>query len=194
MPVTATDLDAAAAALLAALEPVVDLDWSAATGTGDLNAYRTAEHIADCLVSYAAQLTSRQTDDWVRFEVALVPDATTAQALEFVVAGAGVLAATVHRLGEEVRGWHPWGSSDPEGFAGMGIVEILVHGEDMCRGLGVRLDPPADTCARVLKRMFPGVTVDVEPWTALLWATDRVELPGRPNQAGWRWRGAPAGE
>ncbi|MFC0540417.1 hypothetical protein [Kutzneria chonburiensis] len=194
MPVTATDLDAATASVVAALEPVVDLDWSAATGTGALNAYRTAEHVGDCLMSYAAQLSSRSTDDYVRFEAALLTDATNAQALEFVVAGAGMLAGVVHRLGPEVRGWHPWGVSDPEGFAGMGIVEVLVHGEDMCRGLGVTLEPPAEVCAHVLERMFPEVTVDAEPWTALLWATDRVELPGLPNQAGWRWRGAPVGD
>ena len=194
MPVDATDLDAATASLTAALTPVVDRDWSAATGTGDLNAYRTAEHLGDCLTSYAAQLTARHTDDWVRFEAALLPETTNAQALEFVVAGAGMLAATVHRLGPGTRGWHPWGVADPEGFAGMGIVEILVHGEDMARGLGVTLDPPADVCARVLARMFPDVSVVAEPWTTLLWATDRVELPGLPNRAGWRWRGAPAGE
>lgn len=194
MPVTAEDLDAAAASLNAALEPVVDRDWSTVTGTGELNAFRTAEHIGDCLLAYAAQLLSRVTDHYVRYETALLPDATAADGLDFIVTSAGLLAAIVHRLGPDARGWHPSGISDPEGFAGMGVVEILVHGEDMARGFGVRLDPPADVCARALERMFPDVTVDAEPWTALLWATDRVELPGRPNQAGWRWRGAPAGE
>jgi hypothetical protein len=193
MPLTATDLDAASAALLAALEPVVDLDWSAATGTGDLDAYRTAEHLGDCLLSYAAQLVACPLDRYVAFEAALTDKATAADALEFAVTGAGLLAATVRTKGPDTRAYHPTGMADPEGFAGMGIVEILVHGEDIARGLGVRLEPPADTCARVLARMFPEVTVDAEPWTALLWATDRVELPGRPNRAGWRWRGAPAG-
>jgi uncharacterized protein (TIGR03083 family) len=194
MSVTAADLDAATACVVAALEPVVDLDWSTATGTGDLNAYRTAEHLGDCLMSYAVQLITQQRDNYVRFEAALLPDTTAAQALEFVVAGAGTLAAAVRTQGPDARGWHPTGRSDPAGFAGMGIVELLVHGEDMCRGLGAKLEPPADVCARVLTRMFPEVTVDAEPWTALLWATNRVELPGLPNQAGWRWRGAPAGE
>ena len=191
MSVTAADLFAATAAFEAALDPVVDRDWTAATGTGDLNAYRTAEHLGDCLLSYPAQLLSRTTDDYVRFEAALLPDATAAQALEFALTGARMFAAAVSTLGPEVRGWHPGGVSDPEGFTGMGIVEMLVHGEDIARGLGVVLDPPADVCARVLARMFPDVTVDAEPWTALLWATNRVELPGLPNRAGWRWRGEP---
>jgi hypothetical protein len=36
-----------------------------------------------------------------------------------------------------------------------------------------------------------GDVADLDPWTALLWAMDRVEVPGRPKQTGWRWRGAP---
>lgn len=191
MPVTAADLHAATAALATALNPVVDRDWTAATGTGDLDAFRTAEHIGDCLLAYAAQLIARPAGRYVNFEGALISKATTADAVEFVVTGAGLLAATVATTGPEVRAYHPSGLADPEGFLGMGVVEVLVHGEDIVRGLGIALDPPADVCARVLKRMFPEVSVDADPWTALLWATDRVELPGLPNQAGWRWRGAP---
>ncbi|MFI9384519.1 hypothetical protein [Kutzneria sp. NPDC052558] len=191
MPVTAADLHAATEALEAALGPVVDRDWTATSGTGDLNAYRTAEHVGDCVLSYAAQLVTRRDDRYVAYEAALMKDATVADALEFAITGGRLLAATVAVTGPEVRAYHPTGMADPEGFAGMGVVEILVHGEDIARGLGVALDPPADVCARVLARMFPEVTVDADPWTALLWATDRVELPDLPNRAGWRWRGAP---
>jgi hypothetical protein len=197
MPVTAADLHTATAALSAALEPVVNRDWHATTGTGELNAFRTAEHLGDCLLAYAAQLIARPDGRYVTFEAALTKDATAVDALEFVVTGAGLLAATVQTTSHEVRAYHPTGQADPEGFAGMGVIEILVHGEDIARGLGVALDPPDDVCARVLARMFPELHVDdldADAWTALLWATDRVELPGRPNRAGWRWRGAPLGE
>ncbi|MBB5890104.1 maleylpyruvate isomerase N-terminal domain-containing protein [Kutzneria kofuensis] len=194
MSVTASDLDAATAALAAALEPVVNRDWTAATGTGDLNAFRTVEHLGDCLLSYAAQLVSCPRDRYVAFEAGLTPDATAADALEFAVTGGRLLAAAVRTASPDARAYHPTGMADPAGFAGMGVVEILVHGEDVARGLGVAVEPPADVCARVLERMFPEVTVAAEPWTALLWATDRVELPGLPNRAGWRWRGTPAGE
>ena len=46
-----------------------------------------------------------------------------------------------------------------------------------------------DVCARVLARMFPHGDLDVDPWTGLLWATNRVDLPGRSPQIGWRWQG-----
>jgi hypothetical protein len=85
--------------------------------------------------------------------------------------------------------------ADPAGFAGMGCVEVLIHGEDIARGLGLTLDPPREVCARVLARMFPQHDVSgLDPWTALLWAADRAELPGRDRQAGWSWRGAPLAE
>ncbi|WP_425750762.1 hypothetical protein [Micromonospora sp. DT47] len=85
--------------------------------------------------------------------------------------------------------------ADPEGFAGMGCVEALVHGHDITQGLGLALDPPRDVCARVLTRMFPAADpVDLDPWTALLWATGRVEPPGHPTIEQWRWHSAPPGE
>lgn len=108
--------------------------------------------------------------------------------------GGGILAATLRAALPSVRAYHPSGIADPAGFAGMGCVETLVHGEDIARGLGLTLNPPRDLCARVLARMFPHVAADIvgaDPWTALLWATNRAQLPGRPQQIHWRWRGDP---
>jgi hypothetical protein len=45
--------------------------------------------------------------------------------------------------------------------------------------------------------MFPHtvhVLADLDPWTALLWATGRVELPGHPQIEEWSWHGAPLNE
>ncbi|MEC3982357.1 hypothetical protein [Amycolatopsis sp. H20-H5] len=192
----ADDLDAALASLAATLRPAAARDWSATTGTGGLDGWHTAEHLGDCLLSYAAQLVARPEKRYVRFLAAVDNDASSAEALEFALAGGGILAAVVRTTAPEIRAHHPTGRSDPAGFAGMGCVEVLIHGEDIARGLGRTLDPPRDTCARVLARMFPhiGDVSDVDPWTALRWAADRAELPGRERQTGWRWRGAPLDE
>jgi len=45
--------------------------------------------------------------------------------------------------------------ADPEGFAGMGCHEALLHGNDIAQGFGLALDPPRDVCRRVLARIFP---------------------------------------
>lgn len=196
MTVTPGDLDAAIASVTDSLREASGRDWSAAPGTGELNAWRTAEHLGDCLISYAGLLIARPpTPRFVCFEAVADRAATPSEMLEFVTVGGGFLSAILRTVAPDVRAYHPSGRADLEGFAGMGCVEVLVHGEDMARGLDVTLDPPRDVCSRVLARMFPEVdTAGVDPWTALLWATDRTELPGRPSRAGWQWRGAPLDE
>ncbi|MGP4047653.1 maleylpyruvate isomerase N-terminal domain-containing protein [Streptomyces sp. 2A115] len=194
MTVTADDIDVAISSVAATMRPATGRDWLAATGTGDWDCWHTAEHIGDCLVSYAAQLIARPATRYVRFIASADEDATPAEVLEFAVTGGGLLSAAVRSAASSVRAYHPTGMADPEGFAGMGCVEALVHGQDIARGLGLAVDPPRDMCARVLARMFPQASADLtdtDPWTALLWATNRTELPGRPRQEGWRWRGSP---
>ncbi|MGH3328624.1 MAG: hypothetical protein ACRDPT_12650 [Streptomycetales bacterium] len=197
MAVTADDVDAATSCVVATLQQATDREWSASAGTGEWDCWHTAEHIGDCLMSYAGQLVARPATRYVRFRATADQDASSAEVLEFAATGAGILAATLRTAVPEVRAYHPSGIADPTGFAGMGCVEVLVHGEDIARGLGLVLDPPRDLCARVLTRMFPRASAglsEADSWTALLWATDRVDLPGRRRQRHWRWRGKPRDE
>jgi len=197
MTVTADDLDAAVFTTVTTLRPATGRDWSVPAGTLEWDCWHTAEHIGDCLLSYAGQLVAQPTTRFVRFVVYADKDAAPAEVLEFAEAGGRLLAATVRTCSPQVRAWHPTGMADPEGFAGMGCVEALVHGHDIAQGLGLALDPPRQVCTRVLARMFPHTMADLadlDPWMALLWATGRIALPGRPRVAHWRWHGAPPGE
>ncbi|MFD9699299.1 hypothetical protein [Lentzea sp. NPDC059081] len=191
MTVTADDLDAAVSCLAETLAPATGRDWTVPPGTGEWNCWSTAEHLGDCLLSYAAQLVARPADRYVRFMAAADEEASPAEVLEFAVAGGRILASVVRTTPSSARAYHPTGVAGRDHFAGMGCVEVLVHGEDIARGLGLALDPPRDVCARVLARMFPH-DLDVDPWTGLLWATGRASLPGRERQVGWRWQGPPA--
>lgn len=110
------------------------------------------------------------------------------QALE---ACGALLAAMVTTTPADTRAWHPYGTSDPEGFAAMGVTEILIHGHDAAQGLGVPWEPPADLCARALRRLFPGAPAGALPWAALLWAAGRAALPDRPRLSQWRWHSEP---
>jgi hypothetical protein len=197
MPVTADDLEAAVSTTVATLRPASGRDWSVPAGALEWDCWHTAEHIGDCLLSYAGQLVAQPTTRFVRFEVTADTDAAPAEVLEFAEAGGRILAATVRTCPPQVRGWHPTGMADPEGFAAMGCVEALVHGHDIAQGLGLALDPPRQVCTRVLARLFPHAAADLadlDPWLALLWATGRIALPGRPRVAHWRWHGAPPAE
>ena len=112
-----------------------------------------------------------------------------------VLAGCGALLATmVQTSNPTVRAYHPYGLSDPEGFAAMGVLETLVHTYDVARGVHVPWQPPAAVCARALARLMPEVPLragdtgsDPAAWAAMLWATGRIALPGRPRPTHWRW-------
>jgi hypothetical protein len=39
----------------------------------------------------------------------------------------------------------------PPDFAARGGLEMMLHGHDVCTGLGVPLDPPRDVCERLLR-------------------------------------------
>src|ERR1700749_4595228 len=173
MTVTASDLDAAIACVMSGLLPLTDRDWSVRAGTSEWDCWRTAEHIGDTLLSYAWQLAVQPTTRYVRAIATAEKDASPAEVLEFAVTGGRVLASLGRTSPAHVRAYHPAGMADPEGFAGMGCYEALLHGNDIAQGFGLSLDPPRDVSRRVLARIFTQAPADLaesDPWTALQWA------------------------
>jgi hypothetical protein len=194
MTVTADDLDTVISTVVSSLRPATSRDWSAQAGTLEWDCWHTAEHIGDCLLSYAAQLAVRPATRYVRFLATADKNASPAEVLEFAETGGRILAATVRTAPSHALAWHPTGMADPEGFAAMGCVETLLHGHDIACGLGLSPDPPRELCRRVIARMFPQEAAGLaaaDPWEALQWATGRTELAGHPQRNEWRWHGAP---
>lgn len=204
VPVTAADVTLAARLAVVALGRAPAEAWGNRAGPLEWDCWETVEHIADDLFAYATQLTPATP------EGGYVPIAMTstrpggaesaihvdrkegaAGLLQAVEACGALLAAMVTTAPPGTRGWHPMGTSDAEGFAAMGVTETLVHTRDAAEGLGVPWEPPADLCARVLTRLFPGAPADALPWAVLLWATGRADLPDRPRPGDWRWYSEP---
>lgn len=203
-PVTAADVTLAVRLAVAALGCAPAEAWGNRAGSLDWDCWETVEHIADGLFAYATQLTPATPEGgYVPIamtstrpggaESAIHVDRVNGPAglLQAVEACGALLAAMVTTASPGTRAWHPHGPSDPEGFAAMGVTETLVHGHDAAQGLGVPWEPPADLCARVLGRLFPGAPADARPWATLLWATGRAELPDRPRLGEWRWYSEP---
>ncbi|MDH6143003.1 hypothetical protein P3T35_005031 [Kitasatospora sp. GP30] len=206
----AADLEAAVRTAVGALAPVSAADWSVPAAELSWDCWETIEHLADGLFAYALQLGPARPplDDFVQLSwrrerpgsptlaISVDREAGPAALLEAVEAAGAVLTAMVRTAAPTTRAFHAYGVSDPEGFAAMGVVETLVHADDVARGLGVEWAPPADPCARALARLFPEVEVGDDPWATLRWATGRAELPGRPGQGRRefeRWHSAPLG-
>ncbi|MER7486503.1 GNAT family N-acetyltransferase [Streptomyces sp. NPDC126497] len=193
-------MEEAVADCVAALGTVVDRDWrEVRAGRLEWSCRRTAEHIASDLVAYAGQLAGRAQDAYVPFEITLdgsedgLDPADNAGVLQVITTTGALLAAAIRTAPRAVRAFHPFPfrHANREGFAAMGVAEVLLHTHDIAEGTGIAYEPPAELASFVLTRIFPRVEPGPTPWRTLLWATGRGELPGREPVTGWRWSNNP---
>jgi len=192
--VTGDDILAAAALCRLALEPALRDDWAVPVPGLEFTVASVVAHAAEAPLWYSVDLWSGREN--AAFALKVLPDVANEDLLSSLLAAARALAAGVEGAPRGTRGFHPFGSPDPSGFAAMGCDELLVHGDDAARGLGVPFTPDARLAAGVLARLFPWHTLGSEddPWELLLWANGRIELPGRIRQSVWRWHCAPLSE
>ncbi|MEW2163454.1 GNAT family N-acetyltransferase [Streptomyces sp. NPDC007084] len=184
-------VEAAVRDCAALLRPAAGLDWSVRAGVLDWDCRRTAEHIASDLIAYAGQLAGRATTAYVPFDISVDDGTDNAGVVDVIETTGALLAAAVRTAPREVRAFHPYPfrSANREGFAAMGVAEVLVHAHDIAEGLGLAYRAPAELCTWVLSRIFPHVRPEPgAPWNMLLWATGRADLPGRTRLTEWRWR------
>ncbi|AUG76016.1 hypothetical protein CFP65_1101 [Kitasatospora sp. MMS16-BH015] len=209
-PVTAEDLAEGVRLVVDLLRSPAALaaDWDAPAGPLEWSCWETAEHLADDLFSYAAQLgpqappaPSHVPFVWRReapgkpANVIFAERAGGPEAMAQVLDACGALhVAMVRTAAPQARAFHIFGTTDAEGSASMGLVELFAHADDLARGLGLAWTPPAEVCARVLARLFPEFPIGTDPWATLRWATGRGGLPGRARRTRWQWDSAPRSE
>ncbi|KUO20465.1 acetyltransferase [Streptomyces dysideae] len=180
----------AVAGTVALLRTATDQDWDGVkAGRLEWSCRTTVFHIAEDLIAYAAQLAGRAQDAYVPFEITLDEGTDNTGLLHVVETTGALLAAAVDTAPREVRAFHPYPfrSANREGFASMGITEVLLHTHDVAEGLGLPYEPPAELCEDILARLFPHVRPGPTAWPTLLWATGRGDLPGRTPVTDWRW-------
>jgi len=210
-PVTADDVDQAVADAVLALSSRADRDWRVPAAGLDWDCWETVEHVADDLFAYALQLAPKRPalTGYLPVEAKAVraggpmstvfgdPEAGTDGLVHVLDACGGLLSSLVRTAPPTVRGFHPAGVSDPEGFAAMGLVEVLVHLYDLAPVLEFTWAPDDDLCDRVLYRLFPDAPAASAAsdgpggWPTLLWAAGRTALPDHPRRSTWRWHGEP---
>ncbi|MEU9730798.1 GNAT family N-acetyltransferase [Streptomyces sp. NPDC048002] len=148
-----------------------------------------AVHVAHSLMIYASRLAARGENPHVPFSVAPEDGPGGAGALHAVETAGALLTATVRTTPRGLRAHHPcpYGTADPEGFAALGVGEVLLHTYDIAEALGLEYRPPAELAESVLTRLLPHVQPGPTPWSTLLWATGRGDLPGRAPVTDWHW-------
>jgi hypothetical protein len=189
--VTGDELRAAASTIRELFAQVPD--GSAAVPLLGTDVTGVAAHITSCLTWYAADLVAGPVEV-TAFDLVRRPDADLTEVLAQLRAAAEVLARVVDAADPAERGAHDWGLADASGFAAMGCAEMLLHTGDVAEGRGLRWTPPAPLAAATRARLFPWAPAEADPWTALLWATGRGDLPGREPVTSWRWHCAPLSE
>lgn len=186
MRVTATDIKSATAHTSRAFAGRARDAWNVRAGDLDWSCWDTGGHIADDLFSYASQVIAQPDHGYLPIEATIEAGATPDDLLSAIEMCGELLSLAVSSAPTNVRAYHPCGTSDPEGFAAMGVLEVLVHTHDIAQGFSVVWEPPADLCSRVLARLFPDAPAG-SPTAVLLWCTGRSPLGDLPRQAGWRW-------
>lgn len=193
-------MEEAVADCVAALGAVTDRDWTEIrAGRLEWSCRRTAAHIASDLIAYAGQLAGRTQDAYTPFMITIdgaedgLDPADNAGTLQVITATGALLAAAVRTTPRAVRAFHPFPfrHANREGFAAMGVAEVLLHTYDIAEGMKIGYEPPAELVSFVLTRIFPQVKPGPTPWRTLLWATGRGDLPGREPVTAWRWSNNP---
>lgn len=186
MTVTPTDIKNATAETSRSFAGLAREAWNVPAGDLGWSCWDTGAHIADDLFSYASQVIAQPDRGYLPIEATIEAGATPDGLLTVIEMCGELLGQAVSSASPHARAYHPCGTSDPEGFAAMGVLEVLVHAHDIAQGLGVVWEPPADLCGRVLARLFPDAPSG-SPTAVLLWCTGRSPLGHLPRQATWRW-------
>jgi hypothetical protein len=188
------DVLRAARASFDALAPHHGADWSVRAWGLEWTCRHTIEHVIWALDRYAISLAYPSPEPAPR-PATEQPTLSIAELLELMVRRAGILAVVAGAAAPATLGHHVCGPSDSTGFAALGVVETIVHTDDILAGLGQQWVPPGELCRRAGARLFPWAPVDTDPTTTLFWATGRRDPPnGARREARWIYHTAPLSE
>jgi uncharacterized protein (TIGR03083 family) len=176
---------AAAAAVVEALRPGVDADWSVKAGDLEWSVDQTISHMTGAPGKYAFYLSSQSTR-YVAIRVWPVEDATRQERLEAIEACATALAGVAASAPPDAFGFHVTGMRNAEEFLAMACYELLVHTYDVCRGLALPYEPPEALCRLVIECCYPGQDQQRPAWPLLVW------LSGRRHSAATGWGEPPS--
>jgi len=192
------DLRCAATLSRDALASLHEADWSGPAHGLEWSCWRTLQHMTSAVDWYAMLLAMPSLEP---FRLRFLPQPQYSDQyelpllLELLERKASVLAVVAMAADPSARSFHSFGQPDAVGYLAMGCTEILLHTDDIVRGLGQTFQPPDDLCRGVTARLFPWARTDAAPWSTLRWAVGRESLPGYPDTpTNWAWHASPLAE
>jgi hypothetical protein len=189
-PFTTADLDSVTCLVADAWRSGINCDWSLRAGTVEWTCLEAADHMVDAVLAVAFLLASRKQDgypDWGWPECTAGANARPDRLIEALETVGRVLSAVITTAELDARAviwrWPKVTTAPASDFAARGALEMILHGQDVCAGLGVELVPPADVCERLREhtRSWPHWTTpgwhavgrSDDAWTDLLEASGR---------------------
>ena len=171
-PFTRADLDEVAGLVASSWRSGVDRDWTAPAGTLSWSCAKTADHTVDAVLAVAIFLASRKQDgypDWGWGEFSMGADPRPDDLVEALATVTRILSAVIVAAepGASAVIWRrPRVEARPAAkSAARGALELILHGHDVCAGLGVEFEPPAS-----LSRRLRDHTRDWPHWTGPGWS------------------------
>lgn len=188
-------LDASVRSAGDTLRALADHDWSRPATDSEWSCRDVLVHVVDDLLFYAGSVLLASTERrFIPIEATpWEPDTPIEQLVDALGAYGAILRLVVLDTPSTSRGFHVYGVSDPEGFAAMGAVEVLVHAWDVTRAHGSTWRPDPGQCRPLVDRLFPEApsVENADAADILLWCTGRQELDGLPRRESWTWDGRP---
>ena len=184
---TVRDLYGLAECVIESWRSGIDRDWSAQAGTLDWSCAKTANHAIDTLIAPAFFLASRRTDRYPEGGWSPGDDAAPAQFVDGVAMGARILGGVVRDAPADATALlfrMPPTIGVAADFAPRGALELILHAQDVCAGLGVDLQPPRSACENLRQHVrgwpfwgsyWPHLSMSGDPWDDLLTSTSRLE-------------------
>jgi hypothetical protein len=184
------DLKALSHFAIVAWNEGIGRDWSVPAGTLEWSCRTTAEHVLDAALMPALNLASQRLDAYVPLEVLrFSPESTPTDLVDCFRATTTAAWAIIYTAAPEARAVirrrpvvETGGRDD---FAARCALELALHTHDLCSGLGIRFDPPAELCARLREhtRHWPvaygewsELRSTEDPWGDIIEASGRIRL------------------
>ncbi|MEM7092108.1 MAG: hypothetical protein AAF567_03830 [Actinomycetota bacterium] len=171
----------------------VDADWTTTIPGMEMTVARVVAHASEACLWYSIDLVAAG-QDLLTVEHRVKTDQPASMIVDTLTTYAEVLARVLRAADAGDRGFHPWGTADPSGFAAIACDELLIHTDDAARGLGADFAPPEEIAATVRERLFPWGAPDGSAWDRLRWCNGRIALGDQPQRERWRWHCAPLDE
>ena len=162
-------------------------DWDRPAGTLEWSCSATADHAVDTVFAPAFFLASRRQDAYPDMgdPYTVGPGALPHHFVQALGIATHVLGAVVADTTPDVRAiiwqWPEITVAPPEDFLPRGALELILHAHDVCAGLGVEYEPPADVCRRLRHHTLDwpmwlrwnGLAETDDPWSDLLRGSGR---------------------